>query len=335
MLQYKDYSYLLVAVVLLTLSTPISGMATEDDGTVKPKNQAPTTQQDPARSKAITKKTAKQKTDPPTKRTEKEIPGPIPTTSLQEAEPVTKNSRVTVRQAPDGNKTIARSTSALQTPMTQNSRTIDRQRQTRTLREQPTERKRIEPYVAVFGGINLAQPLTNVHGLQDLSSVHLSDLDLARSPIYGVKAGLFLPSPQSWFGLETEVFYSNPHVKQQPVTATGSKSGTDSLGGAHIRMTTWAFNWVARYPGERFQPYAGVGLGIFWARLSGNDYGGSGSDTSLGLNALAGVRLLVTRHIGLFAEYKYNRASFDLGGDVMLHTLYQAHNLVGGLSVHF
>ncbi len=189
------------------------------------------------------------------------------------------------------------------------------------------------PYVAVYGGVSLPQSFQDARGIGDLSSVKLTDLALKRSPIYGVKIGL-VPTG-SWSMIETEFFYTNPHLKQQDVTATGpSGSGTQNFAGAHVRVATLAFNWIFIYRGARFQPYAGVGLGIFWARISGEDFGTS-ADTSPGLNALGGARFFLTQQVALFGEYKYNRATFDFGRDVALHSLYQAHDFVGGLSLHF
>jgi len=144
--------------------------------------------------------------------------------------------------------------------------------------------------------------------------------------------------------METEFFYTNPHVKQQDVTTTfpaGPFSSTDPFPGARMRVATWAVNAIVRFSGERFQPYIGVGPGVFWGRISGNDVNaagnnfGTGSDTSLGLNALAGARFFVTKRLALFGEYKYNRATFDFGGSAQLHFLYQAQHFVGGLSLHF
>ena len=86
------------------------------------------------------------------------------------------------------------------------------------------------------------------------------------------------------------------------------------------------------------KPYAGVGLGVFFARAS--DTTGSASDNAgPGLNVLAGVRYFMTERVALVGEYKYNRATFDfdtvgataagLKGD------YSASHIVGGLSLHF
>ena len=194
---------------------------------------------------------------------------------------------------------------------------------------------RSDPYIGLYGGLTLPERLQDVRGIEGASGVTLSDLKLARSTILGAKLGFFR-SPKSWLGVETEFFYTNPHMKQQDITFTvlGVPTPPVNFVGAHVRMATWALNLIARYPGERFQPYAGIGLGIFWARISGPDIGTS-ADTSPGLNALGGMRFALTERLALFGEYKYNQAAFDFGRNVTLYTLYQAHHFVGGLSFQF
>jgi len=199
-------------------------------------------------------------------------------------------------------------------------------------------------YVALYGGVTIPESLKEGRALNTPTETKLSDLDLAGSAIVGAKLGMFLPGRRGWLGMETEFFYTNPHVKQQDVTTTfpaGPFSSTDPFPGARMRVATWAVNAIVRFSGERFQPYIGVGPGVFWGRISGNDVNaagnnfGTGSDTSLGLNALAGARFFVTKRLALFGEYKYNRATFDFGGSAQLHFLYQAQHFVGGLSLHF
>jgi opacity protein-like surface antigen len=200
--------------------------------------------------------------------------------------------------------------------------------------DESTHQSATERYVVVFGGFSLAQSFTNVHGLGDTASVNVSDLSLARSGIGGLKLG-FSPSTAKWMAIETEVFYASPHFKEQSVTVTGpdGDKATGEFSGSRTRVATLAFNWIIRYPGEWIQPYAGAGLGIFWGRLA--DSGGtSSSDTSPGLNALAGLRVKLGQHFVLFSEYKYNRTSFDFSNS-NFHVLYQAHYVVGGLGFQF
>ena len=65
---------------------------------------------------------------------------------------------------------------------------------------------RIEPYVAVYGGITMPERLQDPRVL----SVMLSDLNLALSPMYGAKVGFFQPGSTRWLGIETEFFYTTP-----------------------------------------------------------------------------------------------------------------------------
>jgi len=307
-----------LAVLVLFFSVPFPSAANGEDG-VSQGNQPSSSDRQSPKQKRITK-AGRTIEGTSAQSSSSTLPvQPSNNALLQQSPPLIRPAADTIQVPAQGSKP--------------KSRPIDGKRQAL---QQNTESRKVEPYVSLYGGVSLANSFTHVHGIQSVSFASLSDLDLARSPIYGVKLGIFQPRPQSWFGLETELFYANPHIKQQSVTVSGpGGSVTDIFAGARMRMMTWAFNWVVRYPGERIQPYAGVGLGIFWARLSGDDYGGNASDTSPGLNALGGIRVFLTKRVALMAEYKYNRASFDFGGNVSTHVLYQTHNLVGGLSIHF
>jgi opacity protein-like surface antigen len=190
-----------------------------------------------------------------------------------------------------------------------------------------------EVYVAGMAGYTAPHDLTDVKGTGPASAVSVSDLALQSSVAYGGKLGYFFPAV-NWLGIETEVYNTTPHVKQQPATISGfglSLPGT--LTGFHLRVLTWGMNAVVRYPGKTFQPYAGVGLGLFFAEATFR--GQSDDDTAAGLNALAGLRLFITDHVALFGEYKYNRAAFSFTNAIGLQADYSASIFMGGLSYHF
>lgn len=115
---------------------------------------------------------------------------------------------------------------------------------------------------------------------------------------------------------------------------TGEVIRTDRVASAvrEIRHET-------RYEREfcRLQPYAGVGLGVFFANLSGN--GIDASDNAVpGLNVLGGARYYFTERVAVFAEYKYNRATFEFEQNVLgggAKGDYNINHVVGGLSLHF
>jgi opacity protein-like surface antigen len=211
-------------------------------------------------------------------------------------------------------------------------------------------------YVAGFGGYTFGHNFNDIEGSGTIADTPLGEVDLKNSAIYGGKVGYFLPDRWNWLGLEAEAFNTTPHLKQSPNT----------LGpGNHLRVTTLAFNAIARgkwgctrrdrdrevsrrtadvrtdaYRDEPWcplQPYVGVGLGIFFARTNGAL--GTSSDNAVpGLNALAGVRYFFSEKVAAFAEYKYTRASFDfdsLGAGAGMRGDYSASHIVGGLSLHF
>jgi opacity protein-like surface antigen len=191
------------------------------------------------------------------------------------------------------------------------------------------------------------------------SGTTVSDQSLKTSFMFGGKIGHYF-SRARWFGLEAEIFYSNPHIKQQditlrsdtPITFTPSGGGpSTSLGtertaqevqGVNFHVLTIApFNLMFRYPGNRLQPYIGVGPGIFIARLKdpsvtqGED---SQSSTKLGLNTLIGVRYFLTRHVSAFAEGKYNYVRFNFEENPNFfgfNATYSPINVAFGVSYHF
>lgn len=190
-----------------------------------------------------------------------------------------------------------------------------------------------EMYVGGMVGYTKPNDLTDVT-VSGLSSISLSDLALQNSIAYGAKVGYFFPQLK-WLGVETELYNTTPNVKQQNVTASGFgvsvPVGTQP--GFNLRVLTWGINAVVRYPHKTFQPYAGVGLGVMFAEAKFQ--GQSDTDTAPGLNALAGIRVFATDHLALFAEYKYNRASFSLPNVIGIDATYSANHFMGGVSVHF
>lgn len=176
-------------------------------------------------------------------------------------------------------------------------------------------------YVAPFGGLTIAGELSDLKGRRATAGTTFSDLDLDNGGMLGLKLGFSPPPKVTWFSWELEAFYSSPHVKQQTVTATSNGTSTSGEApGSNLRHLVAAFNFVLRYPYGPVQPYAGIGPSIVWLRSS-NPNTGTTSDSSLGLNLLAGTRIMMNDHIGGFIEFKHNRSSFifpALKGDVNL-----------------
>ena len=171
----------------------------------------------------------------------------------------------------------------------------------------------------------------------DFSDVQLNavnnppiDLQLENSLAYGGKVGYFFPSLK-WLGVELEAFNTNPNIKQQVIMVNGFPI---SLAGIDLAVTTAAVNLVARYPGNRIEPYIGVGPGVFVARISR----GSNSETAVvpGVNVIGGGRVFLTDWLAFFTEYKFNYAKFDFdNGTIGFDGTYIANHVHGGISIHF
>ena len=191
-----------------------------------------------------------------------------------------------------------------------------------------------EWYVGGQFGFSRPNDLADIEGIKSAKGITLNDQDLKNALGYGIKVGYFFPDRFNWLGLEFETFTSNPHIKQQPVTASvGSSSITlTSVAGTHFRVITPALNLILRFPGYYVEPYAGAGVGAFIGTLSGDS--GSATDFSPGVNALGGLRFYFNDQIALFTEYKYNYTKFQFS-DSFIKGTYSSHGLYMGLSYHF
>jgi opacity protein-like surface antigen len=179
----------------------------------------------------------------------------------------------------------------------------------------PASRTQAEWYVGGYGGLTNPGALSNVTvssptlggGVQ---SARVIDLQLQNNGVFGAKVGYFFER-HSWFGLEGDFYTLQADVKAQTVVG-GMSSGrvfADTLAATPLRLTTGVINVVVRSPSlsECFQPYGGMGYGLFVASSSGG--GRSTTHISPGLNLFAGARYVLTEKAALFGEFKFNRSS--------------------------
>jgi hypothetical protein len=172
-----------------------------------------------------------------------------------------------------------------------------------------------EWYVGAYGGLNNPGAFSNATlssttlggGVTD---ARINDLELQSGLMGGVKAGYFFVA-RPWLGLEADVYTLKPEVKQQVIVG-GTSSRTvfaDNIPAIPLRLTVVAFNIVIRSPsmGDIFQPYGGMGYGLFLATSSKD--GISNSHVSPGFQLVAGARILLTPTWALFGEFKFNRAT--------------------------
>jgi opacity protein-like surface antigen len=198
-------------------------------------------------------------------------------------------------------------------------------------------------YVAGLVGDSIPYTLSDVEGVGTNTGLSSWDLQLRYSKMYGVRIGYYFDS-MKWLGVETEYFHSAPHVMRQPTTAydAGGAITTKILPGQDIRLNTWApINVVVRHQMGKFEPYAGVGMGIFFAHLRDGATHETSDSTTLGLNTQVGLRYFVTKNISLIGDFKYVRASFNFEESSPTQAAggfkgeYSAHILSVGFGYHF
>lgn len=201
-----------------------------------------------------------------------------------------------------------------------------------------------EIYVAGQLGPQISNNFGNVGATGGPAGVVFSDLDLKNSLAFGVKAGYFFPRLPN-LGLEVSASYAKPDIKAQSSVVTGPVPGFFAFDRTSLQVVTVAFNVIARAQIKGFEPYAGAGLGLFFARLK-DAAGSTASDNGVpGFNAVAGYRSFLTndRRLALLVEYNYQRAKlnfnnvFDpsVGIGTGLRGDYEAHQIMFGLSYHF
>ena len=198
-----------------------------------------------------------------------------------------------------------------------------------------------ETYVAGQAGVTIPQSFSSVEYSALGVTLRGNDLSMQNSLMYGAKAGYYFDSLK-WqnfnLGVETEVFNTNPNIKEQNYTIAGVNLGTGA--GVNARILTWApVNILVRYQAGAFEPYAGVGFGVFFSHFS-QAGSGSSTGTDVGLNTQLGLRYRVTNNVSVFGEWKYNHANLSNNNFVGTNGLkvsgdYNANILAFGLGYHF
>lgn len=130
-----------------------------------------------------------------------------------------------------------------------------------------------EWYVGGYGGVSAPGALSHVT-VSDatlgggVTNARIQDLDMESGLLGGVKGGYFFEK-RPWLGIETDLYTLKPDVKQQTIVG-GTASGNvfaDNMPTTSLRLTVWTVNLIIRSPSmsDVFQPYGGIGYGLFFA----------------------------------------------------------------------
>ncbi len=130
----------------------------------------------------------------------------------------------------------------------------------------------------------------------------------------GVSRGAISLSRVLGWDIETDLYTQKPDVKQQTIVGGTAQavclpqvSPTTSL-----RLTVWTVNLIIRSPSmsDVFQPYGGIGYGLFFA--TGSEGGQSNTQINPGFQFVAGARYVLTQEWALFGEFKYNNTEHQV-----------------------
>ncbi len=236
--------------------------------------------------------------------------------------------------------------------------------------------------VSAFGGG--AFPFRTDYRIDDYDSGTIKNVTLKNSVSFGGKLAVWTTGLRSRtgldFGAELDIteYFPDVNTATQRTPYPGGATLSLTARPADLDATIIALNLLLRYPVAatsefphgRWYPYLGIGGGAEIARKKGTPVFGVGvgvciegqgcmaltpqaptdvTDTAPVLQVLAGAKLFFTRHIALFAEYKFTHASHTFeypyvfcdsggcmpGGTHTEHFSTNVNHVVGGLAVHF
>ena len=196
-----------------------------------------------------------------------------------------------------------------------------------------------EVYVAGHLSGTIPEPFGNVRGTNGGAETRFSDIPLKVALGGGGRIGWM--TPLHWLGFEAGFTYTTPHLKRQQLTVTGSgprpPGFTEQFEGAHFKMAMIPVAVMLSYPHEKIQPYIGGGIGPVWGELTTVDGQKGVSRVTLGVHAMGGMRVFLTKQVAAFSEYSYMRTrfDFDFGSSAGLSAVCGTHQVGIGLSFHF
>jgi opacity protein-like surface antigen len=182
----------------------------------------------------------------------------------------------------------------------------------------------------------------------------VEDLDTDTRFTGGARLGYWFSSAP-FFGMGLDVFYMQPDIKNQ-IASSGGISG--QFFQVDIRTIAVAFDVIKlrvpvavseQFPHGQFQPSLALGPALFFSEVKDtnnfNPPNQSQRDTRIGFKGNAGATLMLTKAVGLFAEYRFTyyqvEAPFSFSvpplGTFPVNTTsdLMVHALIGGLTVRF
>jgi opacity protein-like surface antigen len=196
-------------------------------------------------------------------------------------------------------------------------------------------------YFAIDGGANVYQDVNRTHsqvfGNGDV--IELSS-DSNVGGYGGLKIGYVFGKGTLRPAIEEDMFYNGVSTDAHLFLNGTEVAHSSNLINSGAFMT----NFILRFAFGKFQPYAGAGVGAYWAESAGTDLtvertgqtfhtGGGASSGSLAWDVVAGADYYWTCKWSTFAEYHYlDYVALDVGEG---HHQVGQHLVGGGIRFHF
>jgi opacity protein-like surface antigen len=154
----------------------------------------------------------------------------------------------------------------------------------------------------------------------------------------GLRGGYWLPGPLRWLGLGADLSYFKAEVSSLgPGLPAGGTLKFHLVPLSPLAMVRIPLLRDDGFEGGRIQPYAAVGPGLFLSILTSDVTSGSEAGFDVGLDARAGVAVMLTSTLGLYAEYRRTDVNVNISdsfNDEVKSKLKTDH-INGGLALRF
>lgn len=207
--------------------------------------------------------------------------------------------------------------------------------------------------ISLSGFAGFAIPLaTTVNQTNATQSTNFTaqDVKLDSSGSYGMKLTAWTTAlrPKNGFDLGIEIDHTrfSADTRAQTVGAGGMSQGvavrSAFVNKNEVGVRSIAVNALFRIPygitetlpHGRWYPYLGVGGGVQHATMRLTD-GSEDSNSALLVQALAGIKIFIVRHVAIFGEYKWTYADHSFVFDSTRNETIQAHHMTFGVALHF
>jgi opacity protein-like surface antigen len=147
----------------------------------------------------------------------------------------------------------------------------------------------------------------------------------------GGRAGYWFES-LPWLGLAVDASYFAPDTEDAGFEL-------DVIPVSPLLMLRAPLASDEEYPHGRFQPFVGIGPGIF-ITLVDADGGYSDEPADVGLDLHAGLRFLLSRSVGLFVQYRFTSYQVEASDDILGVSVdtdidLDTHHVAGGVGFSF